>query len=78
MSKKVEYNTIKEIAGPIVIVEGVEGVTYGELVSITASDGSKRLARCSMLEKGRRSSRFLKAVPVSTRKVRASGSLARR
>jgi V/A-type H+-transporting ATPase subunit B len=42
MSKKVEYNTIKEIAGPIVIVEGVEGVTYGELVSITASDGSKR------------------------------------
>lgn len=42
MSKKVEYNTIKEIAGPIMIVEGVEGVAYGELVTITASDGVKK------------------------------------
>lgn len=42
MSKNLEYNSIKEIAGPIVIVEGVEGVTYGELVIVTASDGSKR------------------------------------
>ncbi|MDD9953479.1 MAG: V-type ATP synthase subunit B [Candidatus Woesearchaeota archaeon] len=42
MSKNVEYNTIKEIAGPIVVVEGVEGVSYGELVQITAGDGKKR------------------------------------
>ncbi len=42
MSKQIEYNTIKEISGPIIIVEGVKGVVYGEIVEITASDGSKR------------------------------------
>lgn len=40
--KSIEYNSIREIAGPIVIVEGVKGVSYGELVKITASDGTKR------------------------------------
>lgn len=42
MSKNLEYNTIKEIAGPLVIVEGVKDVVYGELVSITDSEGKKR------------------------------------
>ncbi len=40
--KNVEYNTIKEIAGPIIIVEGVDGVVYGELVAISASDDTTR------------------------------------
>ncbi len=42
MSKHVEYNSIKEIAGPLLVVEGVQDVVYGELVSITAADGTKR------------------------------------
>lgn len=42
MSKKVEYNTIKEIAGPILVVEGVQGVAYGELVAITDSAGKRK------------------------------------
>lgn len=40
--KKTEYKTIKEIAGPLLIVEGVEDVTYGELVEITDSNGKKK------------------------------------
>ncbi|MFH2028321.1 MAG: V-type ATP synthase subunit B [Nanoarchaeota archaeon] len=42
MSKMVEYSSIKEIAGPLMIVEKVKGVAYGELVEIKLSDGEKR------------------------------------
>jgi V/A-type H+/Na+-transporting ATPase subunit B len=42
MSKKIEYSSIQEIAGPLLIVKGVSGVVYGELVEITASDNKKR------------------------------------
>ena len=42
MSKKIEYSSIQEIAGPLLIVQGVSGVVYGELVEITASDNKKR------------------------------------
>lgn len=37
-----EFQTVKEIAGPLVFVEGVENVGYNELVSITFPDGEKR------------------------------------
>ena len=30
-----EYKTIKEVVGPLMLVEGVEGVGYNELVEIT-------------------------------------------
>ena len=30
-----EYHTIKEVVGPLMLVEGVSGVTYDELVEIT-------------------------------------------
>ena len=33
-----EYKTIREIASPLMIVEGVEGVTYDELVEIVPDD----------------------------------------
>ncbi|RMF06195.1 V-type ATP synthase subunit B [Candidatus Woesearchaeota archaeon] len=42
MSKVVEYNSIREIAGPLMIVEGVRGIAYGELVNIELSSGEKR------------------------------------
>ena len=29
-----EYKTIKEVVGPIMLVEGVEGVTYNALLSL--------------------------------------------
>src|SRR5512136_112303 len=40
-----EYRTVKQIAGPLMLVDGVEGVTYGELTEIKLSDGSTRRGR---------------------------------
>ena len=37
-----EYKTIKEVVGPIMLVEGVEGVKYNELVEIRQADGEIR------------------------------------
>lgn len=37
-----EYRTIREVVGPLMLVEGVEGVTYDELVEIRQADGEIR------------------------------------
>ncbi len=37
-----EYKTIREVVGPLMLVEGVEGVKYDELVEIEQSSGEKR------------------------------------
>jgi ATP synthase alpha/beta chain, C terminal domain./ATP synthase alpha/beta family, nucleotide-binding domain./ATP synthase alpha/beta family, beta-barrel domain. len=37
-----EYKTIREVAGPLMLVEGVEGAKYNELVEIELADGSVR------------------------------------
>ncbi len=37
-----EYTTISEISGPLMIVEGIEGVAYGEVVEIETAYGEKR------------------------------------
>ncbi len=37
-----EYKTIKEVVGPLMLVEGVEGAKYDELVEIEQEDGEKR------------------------------------
>ncbi len=43
-----EYRTIQEIAGPLMMVSGVENVTYDELGEIELANGEKR--RCKVLE----------------------------
>ena len=43
-----EYKTIKEVAGPLMLVDQVEGVKYDELVEIEQSDG--RIRRGKVLE----------------------------
>lgn len=43
-----EYKTIQEVAGPLMLVKGVEGVTYDELGEIELSSGELR--RCRVLE----------------------------
>ncbi len=40
-----EYSSIANITGPLMLVEGVEGVKYEELVEITLDDGSRRNGR---------------------------------
>ena len=37
-----EYTTVAEVAGPLMIVEGVEGVAYSEIVDIETPSGEKR------------------------------------
>ncbi len=40
-----EYKTIKEVVGPLMLVEGVEGVKYNELVEIIQKNGEVRRGR---------------------------------
>lgn len=40
-----EYLTIREIAGPLMLVEGVEGAKYDEMVEVELPDGSIRRGR---------------------------------
>ena len=37
-----EYKTITKIAGPLVFVEGVEDIGYGEIVEIQLPTGEKK------------------------------------
>lgn len=43
-----EYRTIQEVAGPLMMVKGVEGVAYDELGEIELANGERR--RCKVLE----------------------------
>ena len=43
-----EYKTIQEVAGPLMLVRGVENVTYDELGEIELANGEIR--RCKVLE----------------------------
>ncbi len=43
-----EYRTIQEVAGPLMLVRGVEGVAYDELGEVELANGEKR--RCKVLE----------------------------
>lgn len=40
-----EYRTVKQVVGPLIMVEGVDGITYGELTDIKQEDGSLRRGR---------------------------------
>ncbi len=40
-----EYLTIKDISGPLLLVEEVEGVKYEELAEVELPDGSKRMGK---------------------------------
>lgn len=40
-----EYKSVTEVVGPLMVVEGVEGVKYEELVDIILQDGTRRRGR---------------------------------
>ena len=48
-----EYKTIKEVVGPLMLVEGVEGVKYNELVEIVQKDGGIRRGKVLEVERDR-------------------------
>ena len=37
-----EYRTIQEIAGPLMLVRGVEGVRYNEMAELELANGERR------------------------------------
>jgi len=41
-NKDIEYTTVSEVAGPLIIVEGVKDVAFNEVVKIITSTGEKR------------------------------------
>ncbi len=46
-----EYKTIKDVVGPLMLVEGVEGVKYDEIVEIVQSNGEIRRGKVLEIEK---------------------------
>ena len=46
-----EYKTVSEIAGPLMLVEGVDGAKYGHIVDIELGDGSIRHGQILQVEK---------------------------
>ena len=47
-----EYKTVKEVAGPLMVVEGVEGVAFGEVVKIRTGSGEERTGQVLESRKG--------------------------
>ncbi len=47
-----EYQTITSISGPLVLVEGVEGIKYEELCEITLANGDTRLGKVLEAKEG--------------------------
>jgi len=48
-----EYQAVKSIAGPLLLVEGVSGVKFAELVEITLPSGEKRRGQVLEVERDR-------------------------
>jgi len=48
-----EYRTAREIVGPLLMVDNIEGVTYGELTDIRMPDGSVRRGRVLEVNQGK-------------------------
>ena len=48
-----EYKTVSEVVGPLMLVEGVEGVSFDELVDIEMQTGERRRGRVIEIEKDR-------------------------
>ncbi len=44
-SKDIEYSTVSEVSGPLMVVEGVEGAMYNEVVKVRSPDGRTRLGQ---------------------------------
>jgi V/A-type H+-transporting ATPase subunit B len=47
-----EYTTVREVAGPLIVVGGVEGVSYGEVVKIVTPSGEEKTGQVLEASKG--------------------------
>jgi V/A-type H+-transporting ATPase subunit B len=48
-----EYRTVSRIAGPLIFVERIRGVAYGEIVEITGPAGEVRLGQVLEVDRQR-------------------------
>ncbi len=74
-----EYTTVAEVAGPLMIVEDVEGVAYSEIVDIETLQEKKEKEKYWKLKVTWLLSRYLKVpedLNISTTKVRFTGETA--
>ena len=60
-----EYRNIREVAGPLMLIEGVEGVTYNELGEIVLESGEVRQCKVLEVNGDKALFSFLKAQPES-------------
>ncbi|MEN2974539.1 MAG: V-type ATP synthase subunit B [Candidatus Caldarchaeales archaeon] len=49
----VEYSTVREIRGPLIVIDNVSGVSYDELVEVETTSGEKRLGKVIEVGMGR-------------------------
>lgn len=49
----IQYVGLNNIRGPLAVIDGVEGASYEEMVTVTLDDGSKRLGRVIEIEGSR-------------------------
>jgi V/A-type H+-transporting ATPase subunit B len=73
-----EYQTVTEVTGPLLIVDKVRGVAYGELVEVIAPDGEVRLGQVLELEGARAVIEVFagtRGLDVPTTTVRARGEM---
>ena len=48
--KTKEYTTVTEVSGPLMVVQGVDGVAFNEIVDIETPDGEKRTGQVLEVE----------------------------
>ncbi len=71
-----EYKTIKEVVGPIMLVEGVEGVKYNELVEVIQANGEVRRGKVLEINKDKALVQLFESsqgLQISTSKAKFTG-----
>lgn len=71
-----EYKTIKEVVGPIMLVDGVEGVKYNELVEVVQKNGEVRRGKVLEVNKDKALVQLFESaqgLQISTSKARFTG-----
>jgi len=75
-----EYTTVREVAGPLMVVEGVEGVAYGEIVDVVIPSGDTKHGQVLESRKGVAVVQVFEGtsgIDTSTTKVRFTGDIMR-
>lgn len=71
-----EYKTIREVVGPLMVVDGVQGVTYNELVDVVCADGDIRRGKVLEIDREKAVVQLFEnsqGLQISTSKARFTG-----